>query len=466
MHRFLVSESELSGGTSTLLQPLAVLHLRKQNVPPPYAKIPPEFLEILKFSFSDITNPSNFLLSSHTISKDQLIFNPAEYDRLARIFETNCDLPFIIRGPQGSGKTTLIMSLISKLPNAPDICNFRFYKKFDTPRNNPVITEIFSGITNTSDTTLSTLSTLSTLATQLPDTLSGLSMSDSSNDNPTNNISEDNSGSTATLGGKLYKYGRIHYINLGILGTQPEKLAYIRLINYLCEGVNPGCEPHQKYIFVITNIHTCQPNIIVQLEKCIIRHNNSGVAGFIMTTHKENPVIITPKIRSHSFIYRMPILDFKVFIGCLKRTFYTVITRFEHKDNEKMYKFYIQNDGNVGQTLAQIDYWRTHNTNRTANNALLPQICWHILYNTKLGNLSFLVDLRRQLYALCSIGISVQMIVNAVATSCMNYPHLNQAKKLRILGIAADIDAGMQCGMREIIWLERLFINILEILYE
>ena len=336
------------------------------------------------------------------------------------------------------------MSLLNELPNPPIYNNFRFYKKYDIPTNNYEIVSIFNNI----DTT----------------TTNNISITDD-NDDIDDNKTSNTTTSTTVSTCKMLKYGRIYYINMAIIGTIPEKLAYIKLIQYLCENNSPNNDPTHKNIFVITNIQTCPPLVIIQLEKCITRYNIGSIAGFILTTTQYSPRIITPKIQGCCSIYRMKLLDMKTLTMCLKRTFYTVIPRFEHKDCEKMYKFYMINESNIGITLAQINYWRTHNTNRTANISLIQQICWSILNTTKLGNANMINDLRTKLYGLTSIGITVDKIMSATVKVCMSNIYLKLEKKIKISQIAADINAKMQNGDRELIWIEYLYIRILEVLY-
>lgn len=401
-----------------------------------------DFRDLLKFSYSDISNPANILYSSPKITQENLIFNDNEYLRVANLFKSGIDIPVLISGHAGTGKTTLIMSLLNELPNPPIYNNFRFYKKYDIPTNNSDITSIFNNI----DTT----------------TTSNTNIINDDNDD----IDDKQTNTTTTVSTcKMLKYGRIYYINMAIIGTIPEKLAYIKLIQYLCENSSPNNDPIYKYIFVITNIQTCPPLVIIQLEKCITRYNIGSIAGFILTTTQDSTRIITPKIRGCCSIYRMKLLDMKTLTMCLKRTFYTVIPRFEHKDCEKMYKFYLINEGNIGITLSQINYWRTHNTNRTANISLIQQICWSILNTTKLSNANMINDLRTKLYGLTSIGITVDKIMNATVKVCMGNIYLKIDKKIKISQIASDVNAKMQNGERELIWLEYLYIRILEIIY-
>jgi hypothetical protein len=74
-------------------------------------------------------------------------------------------------------------------------------------------------------------------------------------------------------------------------------------------------------------------------------------------------------------------------------------------------------------------------------------------------------DLRTKLYGLTGIGLSVDKIMSATIKVCMSNIYLKPVKKQRICEIGAEINARMQNGERELIWLEFLYIRILEILY-
>ena len=69
------------------------------------------------------------------------------------------------------------------------------------------------------------------------------------------------------------------------------------------------------------------------------------------------------------------------------------------------------------------------------------------------------------LYGLTGIGITVDKITSATIKACMNNIYLKPYKKMKICEIGAEINARMQNGDRELIWLEYLFIRILEVLY-
>jgi hypothetical protein len=369
---------------------------------------------------------------------------------LKTFYINNIDIPLIIYGNKGIGKTTCIFGLLEYIPcYLPDgECNSNGNSNGNSNSNTNGLDNLLENkIEKKLETKITKITKISKIT-------------------KINNIKYfkvlDNEFS------KLIYYENIYYLNIKVLHNNTEILNYLEYIYKITR--TRSFDEGEKKIIIISNIDKCnseaQRYIAFMIEKI------SNQSAYIFTTHKIT--VLDKKITSSCSHFLYNHLDetafCKIFLYNFKNIFKTNKTYLYPSNLKHYYQIYISNKYNIGTTIAQIKYYlETEGINFLKDKTKLCSLMTTIAKNfikkkLILSTVNSTLEIRKFLYIMVSLNINlitfVQEVVNQLSKS-----HLNTNIKLEIIDQVRHLTKDILDSNKEVILIETFFYNIINIIY-
>ena len=363
-----------------------------------------DFTPNIEFQVSNY-HPKEYI--GHKLIPDNALFiNTEVIEKIKTIYAHNLDIPLLIYGKRGIGKTTSLIGLLKYIPSyCPEksierkINNIRFFKSIN-------------------------------------------------NDFP-----------------KLLTNDNIFFLNMKIMNTHTETIDYLAYIQNLARNKNLS---QDKNIFIFTNIDHCTENELKFLS--IQLDNISEYVGYVLTCSaigKITPKI--RNICAKVFYKALTEEEFvKVFRFNYKNVFDS--SEMTSYLDRQYYKIYLENGLNIGNTLCQIKYNLCNMgksfINDPANcNSILNNISAKFI-NDKLvlSNVASALEIRKYLYNVLALGINSSEFVREVVKQLLA-KNLNLSKKYRIMEMAAQFSVDIKKANKEIVIMESFFYELIVIIY-
>ena len=411
----------------------------------------------IEFQLSKFSNGEYF--KNKYIPIDALFASSKAIKQLQVFYENNLDIPILVHGGYGIGKTSCIIGLIPHLN-----CYLPEYSK-DAKLNNL----LFFKVLNTEYSSL-----------LFYENIFFLNM-DIINNN------------TEVMYYLKYIYQIAHSSNIAMYNNSNNSnnsnskfcLDYDETNSDSNNDIQLNITPDKK-IIILTHIDKCnyeaQRYIAFMLDKININ------ASYILTTNSLNT--IDKKIISScapvSFIY-LNILEFtKIFTYNFEKLFTNTNTVLFTNSITYYYNIYKSNNYNIGNTISQIKYHLAiegesfiYNSKNTCS--LISRIVSNFIKKyLVLSAVESSLELRKFLYTLLTINIKLTLFVKEVvkqliATDYINYntipntiPNtlINSNKKLLIIEKSSVLSKELLYSNKEIVIIESFFYDIISIIYD
>jgi hypothetical protein len=373
------------------------------NTSEPTIEITPNIeLQLNKF------NDGEYLKEKY-IPEKALFASDTTIQSIKTFYINNIDLPLILYGNKGMGKTTCIFGLLGYIPcYLPDLSyenkinNIKYFKTLDNE---------FS---------------------------------------------------------KLIYYENIYYLNLKILHNNTDILNYLQYIYKITK--TRSFDEGEKKIIIISNIDKCnnesQRYISFMIEKI------SSQSAYIFTTQTITLLDkkITSSCALIRFNYLDETTFSKIFLFNFKHIFNKNKANLYPSNIKNYYKIYISNNYNIGNTIAQIKYYLETDDigflkDKTKTCSLITTIAKNFIKKKLiLSTVISALEIRKFLYIIVSLNINLILFVQEVIKQ-LSKSNLNINIKLQIIEKASNLSKEIIDSNKEIILIEAFFYNIINIIY-
>ena len=375
-------------------------------------------------------------LKEKTIPEQALFASESIIKKLKTFYINNIDIPLIIYGNKGIGKTTCIFGLLEYIP-----CYLPEHDDDNSADNS-------EGDSNDN-------SNDNQLEKKLENKIKKI-----------NNIKYfkvlDNEFS------KLIYYENIYYLNIKVLHNNTEILNYLQYIYKITR--TRSFDEGEKKIIIISNIDRCnsesQRYIAFMIEKI------SNQSAYIFTTH--SITVLDKKITSSCahFIYNhLNESEFcKIFLYNFKHIFKTNKTYLYPSNLKHYYQIYVLNKYNIGTTIAQIKYYLETEgihflKDKTKVCSLMSTIAKNFIKKKLiLSTVNSALEIRKFLYTMVSLNINLITFVQEVVNQLLK-SHLHTNIKYQIIENASHLSKDILDSNKEVILIETFFYNIINIIY-
>ena len=360
---------------------------------------------------------------------------------LKTFYINNIDIPLIIYGDKGIGKTTCIFGLLEHIPcYLPD---YDTYDKSNDYKSNDYKSNDYKSNDNSLENKIERK-----LETKI------------------NNIKYfkvlDNEFS------KVIYYENIYYLNIKVLHNNTEILNYLQYIYKITR--TRSFDENEKKIIIISNIDKCnnesQRYIAFMIEKI------SNQSAYIFTTH--SITLLDKKITSSCAHFLYNHLDesafCKIFLYNFKNIFKNNKTYLYPSNLKHYYQIYVANKYNIGTTIAQIKYYLETEgisflKDKTKKCSLMTTIAKNFIKKKLiLSTVNSALEIRKFLYTIVSLNINLIVFVQEVVKQ-LSKSHLNTHIKLQIIENASHLSKDILDSNKEVILIETFFYNIINIIY-
>ena len=368
----------------------------------------------------DITLNIDFQLDKYNnneyFTKKQIpenaLFTPYLFiNKLKQFYESNLDIPLLIYGLKGCGKLTAILGLMNNVPvYFPEIED-----KYDSRKTN---------------------------------NLYYMKILDKEYE-------------------KLLVYENLYYLNIDILSNANEIIMYLKHIYKISKG--KSIDGNTK-IIVISNIEKC--NTESQKYINFILDKLNGNTSYIFTTTKLNN--INTKIKSSCARINFGYLNEKEFSTIFTFNYKSIFPQkhFISTYLKNYYQIYVNNQYNIGHTIAQIKYI-IDTTDITIDKLQADEYKKSLMYNIvknfikkklKLSTINTALDIRKFLYTLLSLNINLLEFCKVLIKELISRK-INIKTKILIIEKASILSNEFTLINKEVISVESFIYNIIHIIY-